>query len=63
MSIGNRKEKGNGKMALLDLKFNESDFNGRKIGDLSDTPSSDGLTAEALKAYFDYIPKIGRAHV
>ena len=57
MSIGNRKEKGNGKMALLDLKFNESDFNGRKIGDLSDTPSSDGLTAEALKAYFDYIPK------
>ena len=44
-------------MALLDLKFNESDFNGRKIGDLSDTPSSDGLTAEALKAYFDYIPK------
>ena len=45
-------------MALLDLKFNESDFNGRKIGDLSDTPSSDGLTAEALKAYFDNIPKI-----
>ena len=44
-------------MPLLDFKFNESDFIGKKIGDLSDTPSSDGMTAEALKAYFDYIPK------
>lgn len=44
-------------MSLLDFKFNESDFIGKKIGDLSDTPSSDGMTAEALKAYFDYIPK------
>ena len=44
-------------MDLLDFKFNEEDFVGKKIGDLSDTPSSDGMTAEALKAYFDYMPK------
>lgn len=44
-------------MSLLDFKFIESDFIGKKIGDLSDTPSSDGMTAEALKSYFDYIPK------
>jgi hypothetical protein len=42
---------------LTDLKFNEAMFNGRKISDLSDTPSSDGMTAADLKAYFDYIPK------
>lgn len=45
-------------MALLDLKLNESDFAGKELSDLSDTPSSDGMTAEALKAYFDYIPKM-----
>lgn len=44
-------------MRLTDLKFKETDFTGRKIADLSDTPSSDGITAAELKAYFDYIPK------
>ena len=44
-------------MGLTDLKFKETDFTNKKIADLSDTPSSDGMTAEQLKAYFDYIPK------
>lgn len=44
-------------MGLSDYKFKEANFNGRKIADLSNTPSSDGMTAEDLKAYFDYIPK------
>lgn len=44
-------------MGLIDLKFKEGDFLNRKIADLSDTPSSDGMSAAALKAYFDYIPK------
>ena len=42
---------------ITDLKFNEAMFTGRKISDLSDTPSSDGMSAADLKAYFDYIPK------
>ena len=42
---------------ITDLKFNEAMFTGRKIADLSDTPSSDGMSAADLKAYFDYIPK------
>lgn len=44
-------------MSLQDYKFTESMFTGRKIADLSDTPSSDGMTAELLKEYFDYMPK------
>lgn len=44
-------------MALIDYKLEEADFQQRKISDLSDTPSSDGMTAASLKAYFDYIPK------
>ena len=44
-------------MGLTDLKFKETDFANKKIADLSDTPSSDGMTAEQLKAYFDHIPK------
>lgn len=42
---------------LTDLKFKNSDFTGKSISDLSDTPSSDGMSAAALKEYFDYIPK------
>lgn len=45
-------------MALKDLKFKESDFISKKIADLSNTPSSDGMTAEMLKAYFDNMPKV-----
>lgn len=44
-------------MGLSSHKFIEADFTGKKIADLSDTPSSDGMTAAQLKAYFDYIPK------
>ena len=44
-------------MGLSDFKFKEADFTGKKIADLSDTPSSDGMGAAELKAYFDYIPK------
>ena len=44
-------------MSLADYKFKEADFQERKIADLSDTPSSDGMSAAQLKAYFDYIPK------
>lgn len=44
-------------MALIDYKFYEDNFVGKRISDLSDSPSSDGMTAEALKAYFDYMPK------
>ncbi len=44
-------------MGLADFKFKEADFAGKKIADLSDTPSSDGMGAAELKAYFDYIPK------
>lgn len=44
-------------MGLSDFKFKEADFAGKKIADLSDTPSSDGMGAAELKAYFDYIPK------
>ncbi|MBQ4649879.1 MAG: hypothetical protein IJB73_04180 [Firmicutes bacterium] len=44
-------------MSLQDYKFLESMFTGRKISDLSDNPSSDGMTAELLKEYFDYMPK------
>ena len=44
-------------MPLIDYKLKESDFQERKISDLSDTPSSDGMTAADLKAYFDYVPK------
>ncbi len=44
-------------MGLSDYKFKEANFNGKKIADLSNTPSSDGMTAEDLKKYFDYIPK------
>lgn len=42
---------------LTDLKFKNSDFTGKSISDLSDTPSSDGMSAATLKEYFDYIPK------
>lgn len=44
-------------MALIDYKLEDADFQQRKISDLSDTPSSDGMTAASLKAYFDYMPK------
>lgn len=44
-------------MNLLDYLLKEADFQERKISDLSDTPSSDGMSAAQLKAYFDYIPK------
>ena len=44
-------------MGLSDFKFKEADIAGKKIADLSDTPSSDGMGAAELKAYFDYIPK------
>ena len=44
-------------MGLSSHKFIETDFTGKKIADLSDTPSSDGMTAAKLKEYFDYIPK------
>ena len=44
-------------MNLLDYLLKEADFQERKISDLSDTPSSDGMSAMQLKAYFDYIPK------
>ncbi len=44
-------------MGLSSHKFIETDFTGKKIADLSDTPSSDGMTAAQLKEYFDYIPK------
>lgn len=44
-------------MNLLDYLLKEADFQERKISDLSDTPSSDGMSAVQLKAYFDYIPK------
>ena len=43
-------------MSLLDFKFKNTDFNNKKIQDLSDNPSSDGLSAAELKAYFDQIP-------
>lgn len=45
-------------MGLSSHKFIETDFTGKKIADLSDTPSSDGMTAAQLKEYFDYIPKV-----
>ena len=45
-------------MALTEYKFAESDFSGKKIADLSDTPSSDGMTAADLKERFDLIPKV-----
>lgn len=44
-------------MGLSTHKFKESDFSLKKIADLSDTPSSDGMTAAELKARFDDIPK------
>ena len=44
-------------MNILDYLLKEADFQERKISDLSDTPSSDGMSAVQLKAYFDYIPK------
>ena len=44
-------------MNILDYLLKEADFQERKISDLSDTPSSDGMSAMQLKAYFDYIPK------
>lgn len=44
-------------MGLSSHKFIETDFTGKKIADLSDTPSSDGMTSAQLKEYFDYIPK------
>ena len=43
---------------LTDLKLKDIDFIGKQISDLSDTPSSDGMTAADLKAYFDYMPKM-----
>ncbi len=49
-------------MALSEYKLKESDYEGRRIADLSDRPTDDdieggdGLSADMLKAYFDYIP-------
>lgn len=43
---------------LINLKFQESDFAGKDIVSLSDTPSADGMSARELKERFDMIPKI-----
>ncbi|MFI3162857.1 MAG: hypothetical protein R3Y65_00280 [Bacillota bacterium] len=49
-------------MALSDYKLKSSDYEGKRIADLSDRPTDDdieggdGLSADMLKAYFDYIP-------
>ena len=44
-------------MALSDLKFTESDFAGVDVSSLPDVPSQEGITAEELKARFDYVPE------
>lgn len=49
-------------MALSDYKLKSADYEGKRIADLSDRPTDDdieggdGLSADMLKAYFDYIP-------
>ncbi len=49
-------------MALSDYKLKASDYEGKRIADLSDRPTDDdieggdGLSADMLKAYFDYMP-------
>ncbi len=49
-------------MALSDYKLVTADYEGKRIADLSDRPTDDdveggdGLSADMLKAYFDYIP-------
>lgn len=45
------------KLTIKNRKFTEEKFISHRIIDLSDTPSSDGMTAADLKAYFDFIPK------
>lgn len=45
-------------MGFESLKFNSSDFNGKDISSLPDTPSASGITAAELKARFDMIPKM-----
>ncbi len=44
-------------MSIENLKFKESEFEGKDISSLPDEPSNEGLTAQELKERFDYIAK------
>ncbi|MFA6808403.1 MAG: hypothetical protein WCR27_05370 [Eubacteriales bacterium] len=43
---------------LEELKFKESEFEGKSSSDLPDRPSEGGMSAQDLKSYFDMIPKV-----
>lgn len=45
-------------MGLESLRFNDSDFTGKDIASLPDSPSASGITAQQLKERFDMIPKM-----
>ena len=45
-------------MAINTLKITSSDTAGKTISSLSDTPSADGMSAEALKAQFDALSNL-----
>ena len=45
-------------MGFEQYKYDISDFIGRDISSLSDTPSADGMSAADLKARFDNVPKM-----